>query len=43
MVPLCPKHHDEQEGRTGEFELRYDVDLPAEAARLGQEWEERAA
>ena len=43
LVPLCPKHHDEQEGRTREFEAWYTVDLAAEAVRLGQEWEELVA
>jgi len=38
-VPLCPVHHDEQEGRTAEFEARYGLDLKAEAARLAAQWE----
>jgi hypothetical protein len=33
VVWLCRGHHDEQEGRTRAFELRYGVDLKAEAAR----------
>ena len=34
IVPLCPAHHEEQEGRTAEFEARYGVDLSAIAADL---------
>ena len=33
VVWLCRGHHDEQEGRSKAFELRYGVDLKAEAAR----------
>ena len=33
VVWLCRGHHDEQEGRARAFELRYGVDLKAEAAR----------
>jgi hypothetical protein len=33
-VPLCPLHHDEQEGDTDGFERVYGVNLKLEAARL---------
>lgn len=41
LWPACPKHHDEQEGRSKAFEARYSVDLKAAAARLGNEWAQR--
>lgn len=28
LLPLCPKHHDEQEGHIGEFQDKYGMDLP---------------
>ena len=34
VVPLCPLHHDEQEGDTEGFERVYGVNLKLEAARL---------
>lgn len=34
LVPLCPKHHDEQEGDTAGFERTYGLRLAVEAARL---------
>lgn len=34
VVSLCPKAHDEQEGRTAEFELKYNVDLKREAGKI---------
>lgn len=34
VVWLCRGHHNEQEGRSRAFELRYGVDLKAEAARV---------
>lgn len=37
VVYLCRAHHREQEGRTDAFNLRYGVDLRAEAARLAAE------
>jgi hypothetical protein len=33
-VPLCPLHHDEQEGDTEGFESVYGISLKLEAARL---------
>jgi len=27
LFPACPRHHDEQEGRTAEFEAKYGLDL----------------
>lgn len=33
VVDLCHGHHREQEGRSAEFEARYNIDLAAEAAR----------
>lgn len=33
VVDLCHGHHREQEGRSEEFEARYNLDLAAEAAR----------
>jgi hypothetical protein len=27
VVPMCPKHHDEQEGDTRGFEKKYGLDL----------------
>ena len=32
VVPMCRDHHQEQEGRTREFETRYGIDLIALAA-----------
>lgn len=34
LVPLCPMHHDEQEGDTEGFEAKYGLRLAVEAARL---------
>lgn len=34
LVPLCPMHHDEQEGDTQRFEQKYGIRLAVEAARL---------
>lgn len=34
VVPLCPKHHDEQEGDTAGFEATYQINLKLEAAKL---------
>ena len=39
LVPLCPAHHDDQEGRTKEFERFYHVSLKAEALALDTRWE----
>lgn len=33
-VYMCRRHHQEQEGRSEDFELRYGVDLTAEAAKV---------
>lgn len=33
-VPLCPSHHDEQEGDTEGFEDEYGINLKLEAAKL---------
>ena len=38
IVPLCPLHHEEQEGRTRAFGARYGLDLAAIAAELGTLW-----
>lgn len=37
VVPLCPAHHDEQEGHTKLFERAYGVDL----RKLAQQYTER--
>lgn len=34
LVPLCRRHHREQEGRTSAFQARYSLDLTALAASL---------
>lgn len=39
-VPLCPWHHDEQEGATAAFNEKYKVDLAAIAARLAIQYQE---
>lgn len=33
-LPMCPRHHDEQEGKTPAFEAKYGVDLSAVASAL---------
>lgn len=40
IVPLCPAHHDEQEGRIAWFEQRYSVNLRAVASALAARWKE---
>lgn len=37
VVPLCPAHHDEQEGKIAAFERKYGVDL----RKLAQQYTER--
>ncbi len=39
-VPLCPVHHDCQEGRTKQFNALYGIDLYAIAAELQTEYEQ---
>lgn len=39
VVPLCRRHHGEQEGRTDAFNAKYGVDLRAEARRLQRVYE----
>ena len=34
VAPLCEGHHDEQEGKTAEFNAKYGVDLEQVAADL---------
>ncbi len=34
IVPLCPRHHEEQEGKTEAFNDRYGVDLTLVAWQL---------
>ena len=34
IVPLCRRHHGEQEGHTKEFEKKYNVDLKAAAEKI---------
>jgi hypothetical protein len=34
VVPLCPRAHDEQEGRTAAFERRYGVNLREAAQQI---------
>jgi hypothetical protein len=51
VLPLCPKHHDEQHGKIGSFrqrggwktfQLKYGFDAVAEADRLWRLWPGRA-
>lgn len=42
-VPLCRRHHDEQEGHTAEFEAKYGVNLREIAARLTQVYDQMQA
>jgi hypothetical protein len=37
-VPLCVRHHAEQEGNTAGFNERYGLDLAAIAAKLADEY-----
>lgn len=39
LVPLCPWHHDEQQGRNNAFERGNNLSLTAEAERLDAEYE----
>lgn len=39
-VPLCPTHHDEQEGFTEAFERKFGLDLHRIASTLQRQWEE---
>lgn len=39
IVPLCPTHHREQEGRTQAFQRDHDIDLYALAAQVEREWQ----
>lgn len=39
VVPLCPKHHDEQEGKTATFQSKYGVDLMALAVAYTRRFE----
>lgn len=39
VVPLCPFHHAEQEGRTARFNAKYGIDLSAIAIRLACEYQ----
>lgn len=43
VVPLCPKHHDEQEGCTREFEAKYNVNLRALAVGYSQQYDKQVA
>ena len=36
LVPLCRKHHDEQEHGTGSFQIKYRVDLTTVALRIDE-------
>lgn len=38
IVPMCPWLHDQQEGKTREFEVRFGVDLTALAAQCTQQY-----
>lgn len=38
VVPLCPFHHAEQEGRTAQFNRKYKVDLSQVATDLAKEY-----
>ena len=37
--PACPGHHDEQEGKTAEFERRYGLCLADICLEIKTEWE----
>ena len=39
LVPLCPKHHDEQEGHTRAFEAKYNVNLKQIATELTERYD----
>lgn len=39
VVPLCPKHHREQEGRTEAFQAQYGIDLYDYAAKTEAAWQ----
>ena len=46
LIPLCRSHHaflDDQCGSSAVFQEATGVDLVAEAARLEDEWQQRAA
>jgi len=43
ICPLCPKHHDEQEGKTREFEARYGVNLTDLAAQYWARYQQEQA
>lgn len=38
VVPLCPLHHSEQEGRTARFNRKYGVNLTKIAKQLEAKW-----
>jgi hypothetical protein len=39
LLPLCRWHHNDQEGKNAEFEMRYGVDLTAMALALDVQYE----
>ena len=41
LVPMCPVHHDEQEGKTKRFCDKYVIDLYQLAAEIQVEYEEQ--
>ena len=43
LVPLCPYHHDEQEGKTRKFEARYGVNLTDLAAQYWARYQQEQA
>lgn len=43
VIPLCPKHHDEQEGKTAAFEAKYGVDLKQSALGWTAQFDKQVA
>ena len=39
LLPLCPKHHDEQEGHIDEFQEQYGMNLPELAKEFDQQYD----